>query len=176
VRPAGHGGGARVPTGPSVPDQGCGIVDVRGDLTVHFGPLPFSVGGTGTNELLCQDVGGRYFHVDSDGHVEMGEDIKFVIPSPDTGEEPPLGKVSGKLDGLGYADLKSKKFPFQFDGVEQASLNLFGLSGEYSAEAVVSDLGFGVCAEIDGPFGTKWHPGFGEDFAKVDPGVLIAPA
>jgi hypothetical protein len=169
-------GGSRVSIGPSVTDQGCGIVDVRGDLTIHFGPTPFSIGGTGTNELLCQDVGGRYFHVDSDGHVEMGEDIKFVIPSPDTGEEPPLGKVSGKLDGLGYADLKSKNFHFQFDGVEQASLNLFGLSGEYKAEAVVSDLGFGVCAEIDGPLGSKWHPGFGEDFAKVNPAVLVAPA
>ena len=161
--------------GPSVTDQGCGTVDVRGNLTVHFGPLPFSIGGTGTNELLCQDVGARYFHVDSDGHAEIGDNVRFVIPSPETGEEPPLAKVSGETNGLAYVDLKSRKFHIQFDGNEQAALNLFGLSGEYSAELVVSDLGFGVCAEINGPFGSKWHPGFGEDFAKVDPGVLISP-
>jgi hypothetical protein len=175
LNPAELEGGSRVSIGPSVTDQGCGSVDVRGNLTIHFGPLPFSIGGTGTNELLCQDVGARYFHIDSDGHVEIGENVRFVIPSPETGEEPPLGKVSGEMNGLGYADLKSRKFHFQFDGVEQASLNLFELSGEYTAEAVVSDLGFGVCAEIEGPLGSKWHPGFGEDFAKVDPGVLIAP-
>ncbi|MGE5407396.1 MAG: hypothetical protein ACM3NV_02175, partial [Syntrophothermus sp.] len=169
-------GGSRVSIGPSVTDQGCGTVDVRGNLIVHFGPLPFSIGGSGTNELLCQDVGGRYFHVDSDGHVELGENVKFVIPSPETGDEPPLARVAGELNGLGYADLKSKKLHFQLDGIEQASLDLFGLSGEYSAEAVVSDLGFGVCAELNGPFGSKWHPGFGEDFARVNPLVLVAPA
>jgi hypothetical protein len=168
-------GGSRVSIGPSVTDQGCGIVDVRGELTIHFGPTPFSIGGTGTNELLCQDVGTRYFHVDSDGHAEIGESVKFDIPSPDTGEEPPLAKVDGELKGQAYVDLKSRQFHFQFDGVEQASLNVFELSGDYSAELVVSDLGFGVCAELDGLFGSKWHPGFGEDFAKVDRGVLISP-
>jgi hypothetical protein len=168
-------GGSRVSIGPSVTDQGCGIVDVRGNLTIHFGPLPFAIGGVGENELLCQKVGARYFHVDSDGHVEMGESIDFDIPSPETGDEPPLAGVHGELRGQAYVDLKSQRFHFQFDGVEKAALNLFGLSGSYSAELVVSDLGFGVCAEIDGPLGSKWHPGFGEDFAKVDPGVLIAP-
>lgn len=176
VEPTELTGGSRVSIGPSVTDQGCGSVDVRGNLTIHFGPLPFAIGGTGTNELLCQDVGARYFHLDSDGHAEIGENVKFVIPSPETGEEPPLGKISGELNGLGYVNTEEKKAHFQFDGVEQASLDLFGLSGEYSAEAVVSDLGFGVCAAIDGPFGSKWHPGFGEDFDKVNPLVLVAPA
>jgi hypothetical protein len=175
INPTELEGGSRVSIGPSVTDQGCGVVDVRGNLTVHFGPLPFSIGGTGTNELLCQEVGTRYFHVDSDGHAEIGESVGFEIPSPDTGDKPPLAKVKGELKGQAYVDLRSKRFHFQFDGIEQAALNLFGLSGEYSAELVVSDLGFGVCAEIDGPFGSKWHPGFGEDFAKVDQGVLFSP-
>jgi hypothetical protein len=168
-------GGSRVSIGPSVTNQGCGTVDVRGNLTIHFGPVPFSIGGTGENELLCQKVGTRYFHVDSDGHAEVGESVGFDIPSPDTGDEPPLAKVKGEGMVQAYVDLKSRQFHFQFDGVEQASLNLFGLDASYETELVVSDLGFGLCAEVDGPFGSRWHPGFGEDFAKVDPGVLISP-
>jgi hypothetical protein len=103
-------GGSRVSIGPSVTDQGCGTVDVRGNLTVHFGPLPFSIGGTGQNELLCENVGTRYFHVDSDGHAEIGEAIKFSIPSLESGEEPPLANVSGNLNGQAYVDLRTHRF------------------------------------------------------------------
>jgi hypothetical protein len=175
LKPTELEGGSRVSIGPSVTKQGCGTVDVRGNLTIHFGPLPFAIGGTGENELLCQKVGTRYFHVDSDGHAEIGESVGFEIPNSETGDEPPLAKVKGEGKVQAYVDLKSRQFHFQFDGVEQATLNAFGLNASYQAELVVSDLGFGLCVEVDGPFGSHWHPGFGENFSKVDPLVLLAP-
>jgi hypothetical protein len=150
-------------------------VDVRGDLKIHFGPLPFSIGGVGENELLCQKIGARYFHVDSEGHAEIGESIGLEFKNPEDSSEPALAKIKGEGKVQGYADLKTREFHFQFDGLEEATLNAFELSANYKAEVVISDRGFGVCAEVDGPFGTHWHPGFGENFSKVNPAVLLAP-
>jgi hypothetical protein len=174
VNPTELEGGSRISIGPSVTKQGCGTVDVRGHLNIHFGPLPFSVGGTGENELLCQSVGTRYFHIDSEGHAEIGESIGFDIKSPGTGDEPPLARVKGEGKVQAYVGLKSHQFHFQFDGLEEAQLNAFELSASYKAELVISDVGFGLCAEIDTGLG-KWHPGFGENFSKVDPAVVLAP-
>ncbi len=175
LNPTEFDNGGRISLGPSVTDEGCGSVDIRGALNIHFGPLPFAIDSTGATEILCQNVGERYFHVDSDGHVIMGEAINFNIPKPDSGDNPSLARLSGNIDGQAYVNLRDRRFHFQFDGEIKATLGVFGISTEVEAEAVISDAGFGLCANIEGLFGSRWHPGIGENFSKVGQAVVRGP-
>jgi hypothetical protein len=138
--------------GPAATD-GCGLFDINGLVHIHFYPGPFLVSSDAQQRIFCYELGSRYFSIDSDGHATMGEHFDVAMKD--------VGALHINVDGQAYADANNlAQSHLQLDGSGSATLDLgvFG-SPTVGVQAVVSDLGMGVCANIDG-----FHPGFGESF------------
>ena len=162
-------GTATFSIGPAVNGKGCGLISVVGDALVHFYPSPFAITATGKVALDCMPVGERYFVVNSDGVVELGQSFDWTVDG--------LGEVTGNIDGQAYLDLRSPpQLHVQLDGSASAtfakSIDL-GIGSEkvgatFSAEASISDRGAGLCGHVvAGP--ATWTVGVGESFVPTPP-------
>ena len=94
----------------------------------------FALDANGTGELLCQSVASEYFHLDGAGHIGLGAAIHlhFLVFS---------------LEGGINFDVDTAQGHFQADANVNACIELFG-DHCLGAEAVVSDRGIGVCADL----------------------------
>ena len=117
--------------GPNV--LGCSLFGIDANVVVRFEP-EFALDANGTGELLCQSVASEYFHLDGGGHIGLGGTIHihFLVFS---------------LEGGINFDVDTAQGHFQADGNVNACLELFG-EHCLGAEAVVSDRGIGVCADL----------------------------
>src|SRR5262249_6391678 len=152
-----------------VNDNGCGLITVVGDAVVHFSPGPFAITSTGTLELLCVPVGRRYFVVNADGYVELGQDFDWNVDG--------VAEMKGNIDGQAYLDLSNPPhLHVQLDGSASLVLDkeiqfLLGSATVHynaSATAPTSDRGAGSCGDIN-LGGTHYRVGMGESFVPTPP-------
>jgi virginiamycin B lyase len=136
--------------------NGCGLAGAYGKATLTFKPFLFDAAGN--VEFLCvqaPQAPSVYLHVDGNGYVSEGTFFNADLD---------VVKLSGQETGNAYLDFADGKFHARFDGNVNASADFGFGTLSLSAEAMVSDVGLAVCAEID----TPWHnyeAGFG---AKYD--------
>jgi virginiamycin B lyase len=132
--------------------NGCGLAGAYGKATLTFKPFLFDAAGN--VELLCvqaPQAPSVYLHVDGNGYVSEGTFFNADLD---------VVKLSGQETGNAYLDFADGKFHARFDGSVNASADFGFGTLSLSAEAMVSDVGLAVCAEID----TPWHnyeAGFG---------------
>jgi streptogramin lyase len=160
-------GQASLSVGPALSNNGCGLLQANGDIHLRFYPGPFAISVVGTNEFLCIPLQQSYFSANSDGYASVGGDTELNIPE--------VFSAKMNLDGQAYVDANDlSQSHFQLDGSATATLDLPSFIGDVSVsgEAVVSDLGAGICAEID-LFGHHFHPGITESFS---PSLPLTPA
>jgi hypothetical protein len=95
----------------------------------------FELNANGTGQLLCQSVASEYFHLDGGGHIGLGGTVHlhFLVFS-----------IEGGID----FDVDTAQGHFQADANMSACLSLFSQEFCLGAEAVVSDRGIGVCADL----------------------------
>ncbi len=112
---------------------GCSLLAIYAELEIRLQP-EFSLDANGTGSLLCQSVASEYFHIDGGGHIGLGAHIHihFLVFS---------------LEGGFDFDAEPEHGHFQADANIAACIELFG-EHCLSAEAVVSDRGIGVCADL----------------------------
>jgi hypothetical protein len=117
--------------GPNV--LGCALFGIDASIELHFEP-EFALDANGTGEMLCQSVASEYFHLDGAGHIGLGAAVHlhFLVFS---------------LEGGFRFDIDTAHGHFQADGNVSACIDLFG-EHCLGAEAVVSDRGIGVCADL----------------------------
>ena len=117
--------------GPNI--LGCALFGIEASVEVHFEP-EFALDANGTGEMLCQSVASEYFHLDGGGHIGLGAAIHlhFLVFS---------------LEGGINFDVDTARGHFQADANVNACIELFG-DHCLGAEAVVSDRGIGVCADL----------------------------
>jgi hypothetical protein len=130
---------------------GCSLLGINAELVIQFEP-EFALDANGTGSLLCQSVASEYFHIDGGGHIGLGAAIHlhFLVFS---------------LEGGLNFDAEPEHGHFQADANIAACIELFGTHC-LSAEAVVSDRGIGVCADLG-----FTHAGGGIQFP--DNGILF---
>ena len=118
--------------GPNV--LGCALFGIDANVVIQFEP-EFALDANGTGEMLCQSVASEYFHLDGGGHIGLGATIHlhFLVFS---------------LEGGVNFDVDTAQGHFQADGNINACLELFGANYCLGAEAVISDRGIGVCADL----------------------------
>lgn len=117
--------------GPNV--LGCALFGIDASIVLQFEP-EFALDANGTGEMLCQSVASEYFHLDAGGHIGLGAAIHlhFLVFS---------------LTGGFSFDVDTAQGHFQADGNISACIELFG-EHCLGAEAVISDRGIGVCADL----------------------------
>jgi hypothetical protein len=113
---------------------GCSLFGVDANVVVVFEP-EFELNANGTGQLLCQSVASEYFHLDGGGHIGLGGTVHlhFLVFS-----------IEGGVD----FDVDTAQGHFQADANMSACLSLFSQEFCLGAEAVVSDRGIGVCADL----------------------------
>jgi hypothetical protein len=118
--------------GPNV--LGCALFGINANVVIQFEP-EFALDASGTGEMLCQSVASEYFHLDGGGHIGLGATIHlhFLVFS---------------LEGGVNFDVDTGQGHFQADGNINACLELFDATYCLGAEAVISDRGIGVCADL----------------------------
>jgi hypothetical protein len=109
---------------------GCSLFGISGKLTIQF--APFNLNAEAAGELLCNHVAEEYFHVDEAGDIGLGGNVKIEI------------YVLSFEAGVAF---EVSQGHFQFDANVNACLKLLG-EHCLGAEAVVSDHGVGVCADL----------------------------
>ncbi len=112
---------------------GCSLLAINAELEMRFQP-EFALDANGTGSLLCQSVASEYFHIDGGGHIGLGAHvhIHFLVFA-----------VEGGFD----FDAEPEHGHFQADANVSACLDLYG-EHCLTAEAVISDRGIGVCADL----------------------------
>ncbi len=130
---------------------GCALLGINAELEIHFQP-EFALDASGTGSLLCQSVASEYFHVDGGGHIGLGAHIHLHF-------------LVFALEGGVDFDAEPEHGHFQADANIAACIELFG-EHCLSAEAVISDRGIGVCADLG-----FTHAGGGIQFP--DNGILF---
>ena len=122
---------AAISGGPNV--LGCSLIGINGAVTLHFSPFAFDADADGY--LLCQHVAHEFLHFDDSGYFAFGGqiDIHFLIFEIEGGMSVAVDVPQGH---------------FQYDGNEDACLNIFGGHFCLGGEVVVSDRGIGVCADL----------------------------
>jgi hypothetical protein len=130
---------------------GCSLLGINAELVIRFQP-EFALDANGTGSLLCQSVASEYFHIDGGGHIGLGAHIHlhFLVFA-----------LEGGID----FDAEPEHGHFQADANISACIELFG-EHCLSAEAVISDRGIGVCADLG-----FTHAGGGIQFP--DNGILF---
>jgi hypothetical protein len=130
---------------------GCSLLGINAELVIRFQP-EFALDASGTGSLLCQSVASEYFHIDGGGHIGLGAHIHlhFLVFA-----------LEGGID----FDAEPEHGHFQADANISACIELFG-EHCLSAEAVISDRGIGVCADLG-----FTHAGGGIQFP--DNGILF---
>ena len=118
--------------GPNV--LGCALFGINANVVIQFEP-EFVLDANGTGEMLCQSVASEYFHLDGGGHIGLGATVHvhFLVFS---------------LQGGVNFDVDTGQGHFQADANVSACLELFDASYCLGAEAVISDRGIGVCADL----------------------------
>ncbi len=149
VNPTTLRGSGTLAIGPATFDGGCALLDAVGQVTFRFSN-PFSIDATGNDQLACVDFGqSSYFHVDSDGHVGLGQGVNYTIPG--------LGSVTGLLAGQAYADLERNVYHLQLDGNETAKFDVHecitvactDITLSRTVAATLSDRGLGACTSVN---------------------------
>ena len=151
-------GTADLSVGPAISNKSCGVAQAHGQAELSFYPGPFTLTALNTLELFCIPLRQSYMTANSDGYVEMGGNIQLDVPE--------VFSVHANLDGQAYLDIKDlSKSHFQIDGSASGTLILPDPIGHVSlsAEAVISDLGAGVCTDVN-VLGHDFHPGVTESF------------
>ncbi|HEX4436925.1 MAG TPA: hypothetical protein VH061_09020 [Solirubrobacteraceae bacterium] len=130
---------------------GCSLLGINAELVIRLEP-EFALDASGTGSLLCQSVASEYFHIDGGGHIGLGAHIHlhFLVFA-----------LEGGID----FDAEPEHGHFQADANISACIELFG-EHCLSAEAVISDRGIGVCADLG-----FTHAGGGIQFP--DNGILF---
>ena len=149
--------------GPAVSNNGCGLLQANGDVHMRFYPGPFELSLAGTDEILCIPLQQSYFSANADGYARLGGAYELNVPE--------VFDVKDNLDGQAYVDLNNPLAShFQLDGSASATLDLPDPLGHQSVggEAVISDLGVGICTEISF-LGHHFHPGVTESFRPTPP-------
>jgi hypothetical protein len=113
---------------------GCSLLGINAELVIRFEP-EFALDANGTGSLLCQSVASEYFHVDGGGHIGLGAHIHIHF-------------LVFALEGGFDFDAEPEKGHLQADANVSACIELFG-EHCLSAEAVISDRGIGVCADLE---------------------------
>jgi hypothetical protein len=113
---------------------GCSLLGINAELEIHFDP-EFALDANGTGSLLCQSVASEYFHVDGGGHIGLGAHIHIHF-------------LVFALEGGFDFDAEPEHGHFQADANVSACIELFG-EHCLTAEAVISDRGIGVCADLE---------------------------
>lgn len=151
---SGVGGGIGVSAGGkvSVPwgDGQCSLVRVDGHFMLRFAD-PVSYRADGDVFLLCVHLVHGYYEVNSNGHFAIGGDADFKI-----GDDI---EFMARLDAALDADAKSGHF--QIDADLTACVTFWIGGGCVGAEAAVSDVGVGICADLG-----FTHAGGGVVFGK----------
>jgi hypothetical protein len=109
---------------------GCSLFGIHGEITIQF--APFDLVANATGELLCQEVAEEFFHVDEAGDIGVGGSVHLEIYV---------------LSFSAGVDFEISQGHIQFDANVQACIKVLG-EHCLSAEAVVSDRGIGVCADL----------------------------
>ncbi len=151
-------GTADLSVGPAISNKSCGVAQAHGQAELSFYPGPFTLTAINTLELFCIPLRQSYMTANSDGYVEMGGNIQLDVPE--------VFSVHANLDGQAYLDVKNlSRSHFQIDGSASGTLVLPDPIGHVSlsAEAVISDLGAGVCTDVN-VLGHDFHPGVTENF------------
>jgi hypothetical protein len=112
---------------------GCSLLGINAELVLRFAP-EFALDANGTGSLLCQSVASEYFHVDGGGHIGLGAHIHIHF-------------LVFALEGGFDFDAEPEHGHFQADANISACIELFG-EHCLGAEAVISDRGIGVCADL----------------------------
>lgn len=137
----GFGGGIGVSAGGkvSVPwgDGQCSLVRVDGHFLLTFAN-PVSYRADGDVFLLCVHLVHGYYEANSNGHFGIGGDADFKIGNDI--------EFSARLDAALDADANSGHF--QIDADLTACVKFWIGSGCVGAEAAVSDVGVGICADL----------------------------
>lgn len=152
-------GTADLSVGPAISNKSCGAAQAHGQAELSFYPGPFSLTTLSTLELFCIPLRQSYMTANSDGYVEMGGNVQLDVPE--------VFSVHANLDGQAYLDVKDlSKSHFQIDGSASGTLILPDPIGHISlsAEAVISDVGAGVCTTVSF-LGHDFHPGVTESFS-----------
>lgn len=110
--------------------MGCSLFGISGTLTIQF--APFELNANAAGELLCNQVAEEYFHVDEAGDIGLGGNVHIEI------------YVLSFEAGVAF---EVSQGHFQFDANVNACLKLLG-EHCLGAEAVISDHGVGVCADL----------------------------
>ena len=156
-------GQSTLSVGPAVSNNGCGLLQANGDVHMRFYPGPFELSLSGTDELLCIPLQQSYFSANADGYARVGGGYELDVPE--------VFHVKTNLDGQAYVDLNNPLAShFQLDGSANATLDLPDPIGHISAgaEAVISDLGAGICTDVS-VLGHDFHPGVTESFRPTPP-------
>lgn len=112
---------------------GCALLGINAELVIRFQP-EFALDANGTGSLLCQSVASEYFHVDGGGHIGLGAHIHIHFL---------VFVVEGGFD----FDAEPEHGHFQADANVNGCIDLYG-EHCLGAEAVISDRGIGVCADL----------------------------
>ena len=151
-------GTSDISVGPAISNTGCGVAQVHGDTLWNIYPGPFEISSVSTLEIFCLPLQQSYFSVNENGYVELGGDVQWEVPDFFT--------VKANLDGQAYLDLKQPgDSDIQLDGSATGTFDLPDPLGNttVSAEAVISNLGAGICTELSF-LGHDFHPGLTESF------------
>jgi hypothetical protein len=95
---------------------------------------PFALDAVAQGSLLCQHVATEFFHYDDSGYFNFGGNVDIHFS---------LFEITGGID----VAVDVPQGHFQFDGNISACLDILGTHC-LGAEAVVSDRGIGVCADL----------------------------
>jgi hypothetical protein len=112
---------------------GCSLLGIDAEVVLHFEP-EFALDANGTGSLLCQSVASEYFHIDGGGHIGLGAHIHIHF-------------LVFALEGGFDFDAEPEKGNFQADANVAACIELYG-EHCLTAEAVISNRGIGVCADL----------------------------
>ncbi len=172
--------GATVSVGTAT-TEGCGAVDVNGQLLLHLAPAPWSIRIDGSGRIFCVPAGEQVFiDASGDGRIGFGAGVNFSYDN--------LFSLGWSLNGL--FDYNNGDPHFQAEGQAQACLGnptkqkIFGVSVEIGpdwlcagVDALASDRGVAACLDILGfhpGIAFPWPPPTVAALGAIDP-VLMAP-